>query len=1051
MSHASNREALEKEIERLRQEVRELKAADMARHESENRYRAVLEAAPDPVIVYDLEGKVTYLNPGFTRVFGWSLEELSGREIHFVPKENIPETLEAVKRVKRGEKIVSMETRRLTKEGRILDVEGYSSTIIDRDGHMIGSVVALRDVTASKRMAIAMQESEKRYRLLMEASPDAVVVYDAQGRVTYANPAFEKTYGWPLKKLIANRMDNVPPHELEKARSAVEKTLAGENVLYEAQRLTRDGRLLDVQLKSAVFKDVQGQLAGLIVIHRDITLRKKAEEALKKRESAEAATRAKSEFLANMSHEIRTPMNAIMGLTELMLRTELTEKQKEYLRKVQISSRSLLGIINDILDFSKIESGRLEIEYTDFNLEEVLENLSSMISLKAQEKGLEVLFSIDRHVPVNLVGDPLRLGQVLINLTGNAVKFTESGEIVVSVKLAPGRASEGSSLVTLSFTVRDTGIGLTPEQIERLFQPFTQADGSTTRKYGGTGLGLAISKHLTELMGGGISVASKPGEGSTFTFTARFGTRTPETEKSLVAPLECTGMRVLVVDDNATSREILSETLAAFSFDVTQAASGQEALMELDSADRDNPYELVLMDWKMPGMDGIEAARQIKASRNLKSVPAVLMVTAYGREEIIQQAEKVGLDAFLVKPVNQSVLFDTIMDTLGRPTVGAPRPLVQKKAKAQSLRHIEGARILLVEDNEINQQVAMELLHQEGLAVTPADNGQVALDLLAAADPEQQFDAVLMDLQMPEMDGFEATRRIREDPRFCNLPVIAMTAHAMGGQREKCLAGGMDDFITKPVDPDELHAALDRWIKPGIKKRALAEIAGDDAEKPLTGGFEALPGALPGFDIEFGLRRVGGNRALFSKLVHDFCTKYADVVTEIKTALQAGNREQVTRIAHAIKGVAGNLGALELYRCAGDLEHWSLHTDAEDHPDCFQAFERDLATVIKAGGSIKVKPAGGSAGQSGAGQPVASDSAKARPLMVQLAEFLGEGDAVAVRFIAPLQECLAANEFAEALSQMEAQIRFFDFEEARETLDKIAHSLGVSLERNGTQ
>ncbi len=1050
MIHDLGREDLEKEIERLRQEVRELKKAAEARYASEGRYRAVLEASPDPMIVYDREGKVTYLNPGFTRVFGWTLEELSGRELHFVPRENIAETLDAVESVKRGEKIVSMETRRRTKDGRVLDVLGNTSTINDREGNMIGSVVAIRDVTENKQMEAALRESEKRYRLLMEASPDALVVYDAEGRVTYINPAFEKTYGWTCAELLNKRVDNVPPHEKEKAQIAVQKALAGENVLYEAQRLTRDGRLLDVQLKSAIFKDKEGRLAGLIAIHRDITLRKKAEEELRKREAAEAATRAKSEFLANMSHEIRTPMNAIMGLTELMLHTDLTAKQQEYLRKVQISSRGLLGIINDILDFSKIESGKLEIEYTDFNLEDVLENLSSMVSLKAQEKGLEVLFSIDRHVPVSLVGDPLRLGQVLINLTGNAVKFTEKGEIVVSVGLESGTGSDDSSLTTLRFSVRDTGIGLTPEQSDKLFQPFTQADGSTTRKYGGTGLGLAISKRLTELMGGGISVTSEAGKGSTFTFSARFGIRTHEAEKPLSAPLDCAGMRVLVVDDNATSREILSETLASFSFDVTQAASGQEALMELESVGTDKPYELVLMDWKMPGMDGIEAARHIKANRNLNPVPAVLMVTAYGREEIIRQAEKVGLDAFLVKPVNQSVLFDTIMDTLGRPEAGSPRPLVRKKIRIRTLQHIQGARILLVEDNEINQQVAMELLKNEGLTVTPADNGKVALDLLEASDPDQRFDAVLMDLQMPEMDGFEATRIIRADERFRDLPVIAMTAHAMGGQREKCLAGGMDDYITKPVDPDELHAALDRWIKPGIKQRPLAELAPDDEQQPVAKGFKALPGTLPGFDIEFGLRRVGGNTNLFGKLVHDFCVKYADAARVLQAALAAGDREQITQTAHAIKGVAGNIGALELHRAAGELELWSRQVVTDDSPDCLNAFEKELGMVIKSGGSIKVEPVGQRAEIFGPGASAQTDIAKAQPLMARLAERLAEGDADSEKLIAPLRECLAAAEFDVKLAQMEEQIRFFDFEDARATLVEIAAGLNASLERKST-
>ncbi len=1039
------------EIRELKQEIRALKKADAARHESEGRYRAVLEASPDPMIVYDLAGKVTYVNPGFTRVFGWNGDDLSDGKLHFVPKENIPETVEAAERVKRGESVVSLETRRFTKDDRVLDVIGNTSIVRDRGGNMVGSIVTLRDVTEKKRIQAALRESESRYRLLMEASPDAMVVYDARGRVTYANPAFEKTYGWSCAELLGERVDNVPEHEADNARIAVQKTLAGENVLYEAQRLTRDGRLLDVQLKSAIFKDKGGQLAGLIAIHRDITLRKKAEEELKKREAAEAATRAKSDFLANMSHEIRTPMNAIMGLTELMLHTDLTRKQQEYLRKVQISSRGLLGIINDILDFSKIESGRLEIEYTDFNLEDVLDNLSSMISLKAQEKGLEVLFSIDRQVPVTLVGDPLRLGQVLINLTGNAVKFTEQGEVVVAVELASATGDADSSLTALKFSVRDTGIGLTGEQIDKLFQPFTQADGSTTRKYGGTGLGLAISKHLTELMGGSIFVSSQPGQGSTFSFTARFGIQAHETEKPLAAPLDCAGMRVLVVDDNATSREILSETLATFSFDVTQAASGQEALVELEAADQGDPYELVLMDWKMPGMDGIETARQIKAGRSRNPVPAVLMVTAYGREEIIRQAEKVGLDAFLVKPVNQSVLFDTIMDTLGRTEAEPSRSLVQQRVRTRALKHIEGARILLVEDNEINQQVAMELLKNQGLQVTPADNGQIALGLLEAADPEQQFDAILMDLQMPEMDGFEATQRIRSDPRLRDLPVVAMTAHAMGGQREKCLVGGMDDYITKPVDPDELHAVLDRWIKPDIKRQSMPVPDTDNDLQPVAAEVELLPGSLPGFDIEFGLRRVGGNTNLYGKLVHDFCVKYADVVQALQTALAAGDREQIALTAHAVKGVAGNLGALALHRTAGELEHWSRQSGADDNPAYLAAFEKEFCKVIEAGRNIRINPAGASGGDSPPDGATETDRARVESILIQLEALLSDGDAEAEKLVVPLQGCLAAGEFESQLSQMEEQIRFFDFEDARETLLKIAGVLNVTLERKSEQ
>jgi len=576
-------------------------------------------------------------------------------------------------------------------------------------------------------------------------------------------------------------------------------------------------------------------------VKQDITEKKYMEEQLiQAKRTADEANKTKGDFLANMSHEIRTPMNAVIGMAHLVLKTDLTPKQQDYLTKIQSSANSLLGIINDILDFSKIEAGKLDMESVEFNLDHVLDNLANLITVKAGEKeDLEILFATSHRVPRILVGDPLRLGQVLINLANNAVKFTDSGEIVVYTKL--GQKDEDR--VTLKFSVRDTGIGLTEDQIDKLFEAFSQADTSTTRKYGGTGLGLNISKLLIEMMGGKIWAESEPGRGSTFNFTASFGQKKEKAQKRLRPSTDLRGKKVLVVDDNATSRKILQEILQSFSFEVSLAASAEEGLAELESAPKEHPYDLVIMDWRMPGMDGLEASRRIKNHTNLGRIPPIILVTAYGREEIMQQAEELGLEGFLIKPVSPSVMFDAIMQALGKDVQKVSRVDRKKEDKTEGLAAIHGARLLLVEDNEINQQVAQEILESVGLNVTLANDGLEAVE----AVKKNKYDAILMDIQMPVMDGYEATRRIRKweggkeksevgkreeevgieksesgmrnkirensdlkseirnhKSEIKSVPIIAMTAHAMAGDEEKSMQAGMNGHVTKPIDPDQL-------------------------------------------------------------------------------------------------------------------------------------------------------------------------------------------------------------------------------------------------------
>jgi len=655
------------------------------------------------------------------------------------------------------------------------------------------------------------------------------------------------------------------------------------------------------------------------------------------RSEAEDATKAKSEFLANMSHEIRTPMNAIMGMAHLAMKTDLTAKQYDYLKKVDISARSLLGIINDILDFSKIEAGKMDMESVDFQLEETLDNISTLVGIKTQEKGLELLFKTDPEVPRALIGDPLRLGQILINLSNNAVKFTDTGEIVVATELI----KKDKAQVTLQFSVHDTGIGMTAEQAAKLFQPFSQVDSSTTRKYGGTGLGLTISKRLAEMMGGKIWVESQPGQGSTFSFTANLGLGKERAKKRFKPTSQLHGMQVLVVDDNATSRSILQEMLESFSFEVSLASSGEEGITELETASNDKPFELVIMDWKMPGMDGIEASKRIKDHKGLSKIPPIILVTAYGREEVMQQAEEVGLDGFLLKPVSPSMLFDATMQAFGEAVPEISRIKQRKEQESEALKHIQGARLLLVEDNEINQQVAREILEGAGLNVTLATNGQEAVN----AVKESNYDAVLMDVQMPVMDGYTATRKIREwevgmrnaecgmgnkigedsdlKSEIKSVPIIAMTAHAMTGDEDKSLQAGMNGHVTKPIDPDQLFATLQIWIQPS-EKRGLTQPPvvpvkpfGEDNVVSIE---EALPESLPGFDLADGLKRLQGNKTLYRKLLLNFATDYSEAANDIRIALDTKDFERTHSLVHNIKGLAGNLSATNLQAASVNLE-----------------------------------------------------------------------------------------------------------------------------------
>jgi len=910
----------------VKQDITDRKKTEKALAESMEQLRTIFEKSPLGIIHFDCNGAIITCNQKMAEIFDTSVEKIIDSKpiTDFKDKDAI----KALELALRGETSTyeSEYTSEVSGRNSVLRFVFNPVNPDKNDSEVIGII---EDITDRKKAEKEIQKSKEQLQYILDTSPIGVA-FSTQNIYHFVNPKFTEIFGAKVGDVPHDVYVN--PQEREELIKILDDEGLVEN--FEIQLYARGGEVKDILL-SYLPIDYDGKL-GILSWMLDISDRKEAERViLEAKEKAEEATKAKSDFLANMSHEIRTPMNAIIGMSHLALQTDLDRTQRNYIEKVHFSAESLLGIINDILDFSKIEAGKLDIESVEFMLEDVFDNLANLAGLKAEEKGLELMFDLSPDIPTALVGDPLRLGQVLINLGNNAVKFTQEGDVVIGGDVVSERQDE----VELHFYVKDTGIGLNREKQKKLFKSFSQADTSTTRQYGGTGLGLAICKRLTELMGGRIWVESEEGKGSCFHFTVVLGKQEGVSKYSPVDMEELDHCRVLVVDDNSTSLAILTAILTHFGFRVDSINNGEDAISLAEKACDEDPYKLVLMDWQMPGMDGIQTTKAIQAKLPREKAPTVFIVTAYGREEVASAAKDIQVGAFLTKPVTPSILLDRIMLAMGKKISPISRSHKLKETSEKDVRKLWGARVLLVEDNEINQELAVELLKGNGMIVDVADNGRKAIEFL----DKNMYDGVLMDCQMPEMDGYVATSILRRQERFQNLPILAMTANAMAGDREKVLESGMNDHIAKPINVREMFHTMAKWITPSNPVSSVQEVKKEEVILP----------ELKGVDTKEGLQRTLGDVGLYLRILQKVSRSQQNFIDDYRMAIDGVDWPLAERLAHTLKGIAGNIGAKDLQQYCLRLEEMA-EKQSVDQSVVRQA-ENELKVVLASLATLEQK------------------------------------------------------------------------------------------------
>jgi two-component system sensor histidine kinase/response regulator len=896
---------------------------------SERRYESLFRHNPDGVYSLDLKGKFLTANAAAEKITGYRAEDLRQKSFaDLVVEEDLGRASDHFERAVRGE-AQNYDVAITNEEGLRVELNITNIPIVV-DDEVVGIYGIAKDVTERKRA----EEARSKLVSIVENSVDAIDSKTLDGTITSVNPAAERLYGYTEEELKGKHISVLtPPERLDEMIESLQRVGRGETISqHESVRVCKDGSRIPVSLTISPLRDSRGDSVGVSAIARDITERKRYEEELRQaKEAAEAASRAKSEFVANLSHEIRTPMNGVIGMTGLLLDTDLSPEQRDYAETIRISGENLLTIINDILDFSKIEAGKMELQMMGFDLQTVVEETVDLLAERTHAKGLELASLIEQGVPTALRGDPGRLTQVLTNLLGNAIKFTEEGEVILRVRLA----EESSDAATVRFEVKDTGIGMSEEQCSRIFQSFAQADASTTRRYGGTGLGLAISKQLVEMMEGELGAQSEPGMGSTFWFTARLQKQPEGASRRLPYPsadlLE--GLRVLVVDDNETNRKIVHEQVISWGMKNGMAQDGAGALKMLRSAvEKGAPYDLAILDLSMPGMDGMELAHRIKADPTISSTRLILL-TSMGLRGEAEQARRVGFSAYLTKPVRQSRLYDAIVTVMSLPEGEASTPKHEtpiitrhslEEARAHARERLSSrAHVLVAEDNAVNQKVAVRMLERLGYRADVAANGLEAVEALSHIP----YAAVLMDVQMPEMDGYEATKEIRRregDDR--HTPVIAMTANAMQGDREKALEAGMDDYVSKPVKPEKLELVLGHWILQ--RESSETEVTLD--ERALAGLRELQQEGEPDF--------VGELIELF---LHDAPPQLA----ALRDAIEEEDADSVERISHTLKGSSGSMGAKTMAEICAELQDVGASGDLSRAPELFGRLEEEFGRV----------------------------------------------------------------------------------------------------------